>query len=45
MDSTPLLMQSANVYGGGQSDSETSLEPESGIKAVLVDGGYAGLRV
>lgn len=42
---SPLLVQFANVDGGGQSDSETSLEPESGIKAVLAAGGCAGLRV
>lgn len=42
---SPLLMQFANVYGGGQSNSETSLELESGIKAVLADGACAGLWV
>lgn len=40
---SPLLVQFANVDGGGQSGSETSLEPESGIKAVLAAGGCAGL--
>lgn len=41
---SPLLVQFANVYGGGQSHSETALEPESGIKAGLAGGGCAGFR-